>query len=94
MAARGYPGRYEKGQLIKGLDSDFPPHIKIFQAGTALSDEGVVTDGGRVLCVCALGKNVTAARAEAYQACRQVQWDGAFSRGDIGYRAIARETSL
>jgi len=93
MAAAGYPGKYEKGQLITGLDHDFPDHVKVFQAGTALSDDGVVTSGGRVLCVCALGDTVTGAQAEAYRACAQIHWDGAFTRRDIGYRAIAREQS-
>ena len=93
MAAAGYPGAYEKGQPISGLDSAFPPHVKVFQAGTALADAGIVTSGGRVLCVCALGDSVTQAQAEAYRACNQIHWDGAFTRSDIGYRAIAREQS-
>jgi len=91
MAAGGYPGPYEKGLVIHGLDSAFPPHVKVFHAGTALSDQGVVTSGGRVLCVCALGDNVSEAQSDAYQACREISWDGAFTRNDIGYRAIARE---
>jgi phosphoribosylamine--glycine ligase len=93
MAADGYPGNYGKGQLISGLDSDFPSHVKVFQAGTARADEGTVTAGGRVLCVCALGASVSEAQAEAYRACRQIRWQGAFTRSDIGYRAIAREKS-
>jgi phosphoribosylamine--glycine ligase len=94
MAAQGYPGNYGKGFPITGLDSDFPDHVKVFQAGTALSDEeGTVTAGGRVLCVCALGANVSEAQADAYRACQQIHWEGAFTRGDIGYRAIAREKS-
>jgi len=92
MAAGGYPGTYQKGLLINGLDSDFPPHVKVFHAGTALSERGVVTSGGRVLCVCALGDNVTEAQSEAYRACGKIHWEGAFTRKDIGYRAIARET--
>jgi phosphoribosylamine--glycine ligase len=91
MAAGGYPGRYSKGHLISGLDSDFPGFVKVFHAGTALSEEGVRTSGGRVLCVCALGENVTEAQDEAYRACRRIQWEGAFIRNDIGYRAIARD---
>ena len=62
--------------------------MKVFHAGTALSDNGVVTSGGRVLCVCALGENVSQAQAEAYRACQEINWDGAFTRSDIGYRAI------
>ena len=91
MAAQGYPGNYQKGHRITGLDSAFPDHVKVFQAGTALSDGGIVTSGGRVLCVCALGASVSEAQAEAYQACGQIHWDGAFTRGDIGYREIERE---
>ena len=93
MAAGGYPGTYDKGQSISGLDSDFPGHVKVFHAGTALADDGVVTAGGRVLCVCALGDSVSAAQADAYRACEQIQWDGAYRRSDIGYRAIDRENS-
>ncbi len=91
MAAAGYPGSYEKGQPISGLDSPFPPHVKVFHAGTALSDSGVVTSGGRVLCVCALGDSVTQAQAEAYRACAEINWDGAFTRSDIGQKAVDRE---
>jgi phosphoribosylamine--glycine ligase len=93
MAAGGYPGTYDKGQSISGLDSDFPEHVKVFHAGTALADDSVVTAGGRVLCVCALGDSVSAAQADAYRACKQIRWDGAYRRNDIGYRAIAREQS-
>jgi phosphoribosylamine--glycine ligase len=91
MAAGGYPGAYEKGKPISGLDSDFPAHVKVFHAGTAEKDGQVVTSGGRVLCVCALGDSVSAAQADAYAACEKISWDGDFRRSDIGYRAIARE---
>jgi phosphoribosylamine--glycine ligase len=91
MAAGGYPGDYGKGFPINGLGHDFPHHVKVFHAGTALSDEGVVTSGGRVLCVCALGETVTEAQSEAYRACHEISWDGAYLRKDIGYRAIRRE---
>jgi len=91
MAAGGYPGPYGKGFPIRGLDHDFDPHVKVFHAGTALSEDGIVTSGGRVLCVCALGDTVTQAQAEAYRACREITWEGAYLRKDIGYRAINRE---
>jgi phosphoribosylamine--glycine ligase len=91
MAAGGYPGDYEKGFLISGLDSGFPAGVKVFHAGTSFSDEGVVTSGGRVLCVCALGENVSDAQAAAYDACGEISWDGAFKRSDIGFRAVTRE---
>jgi phosphoribosylamine--glycine ligase len=93
MAAEGYPGRYGKGAVIEGLDSGFPDNVKVFQAGTALTDQGVVTSGGRVLCVTALGETVAEAQAAAYAACARIHWQGAFHRKDIGYRAIARERS-
>ena len=91
MAAEGYPGSYEKGRPISGLHSDFPDTVKVFHAGTALSDDEVVTSGGRVLCVCALGDTVSASQAAAYEACVRIHWDGAYRRSDIGYRAVRRE---
>jgi phosphoribosylamine---glycine ligase len=91
LAAGGYPGRYASGHRIHGLDSDFPGHVKVFHAGTRLDDHAVVTAGGRVLCVCALGHNVTEAQAEAYAACDHIDWEGAFRRNDIGFRAVRRE---
>ncbi len=91
MAAEGYPGRYDKSHVISGLDSQFSENVKIFQAGTALKEQDIVTSGGRVLCVTALGETVAQAQATAYQACEQISWNGAFHRSDIGYRAIARE---
>ena len=91
LAAEGYPGSYAKGRVISGLDTPFPEHVKLFHAGTALEDGKVVTTGGRVLCVTALGESVSAAQREAYAAAGAIDWDGAFCRRDIGYRAIARE---
>ncbi|MDX1380032.1 MAG: phosphoribosylamine--glycine ligase [Xanthomonadales bacterium] len=91
LAAGGYPGRYETGRPIRGLDHAFPDHVKVFHAGTRLDDDSVVTAGGRVLCVCALGHGVTEAQAEAYAACDHIGWDGAYRRNDIGYRAVERE---
>jgi phosphoribosylamine--glycine ligase len=64
----------------------------VFHAGTALENGAVMTSGGRVLCVCALGDSVGDAQRAAYDACAQIHWDGAFTRGDIGYRAVARES--
>jgi len=93
MAAEGYPGRYGNGAVITGLDSEFSDKVKVFQAGTALNGKQVVTAGGRVLCVTALGESVAKAQATAYAACGQIHWKGAFHRNDIGYRAIARETA-
>jgi len=96
MAATGYPDSYASGKEIRGLDvvAD-EPECKIFHAGTRVADDGqhVVTSGGRVLCVTALGGNVTEAQSNAYQTLRRVNWEGAFYRNDIGYRAVAREQS-
>jgi phosphoribosylamine--glycine ligase len=94
MAAEGYPGRYGKGEVISGLDSDFPENVKVFQAGTALDNQSIVTAGGRVLCVSALGESVAEAQKSAYQGCAKIHWPGAFHRNDIGYRAIARESKV
>jgi len=91
MAAGGYPGRYSGGEVISGLDQPLPGHVKVFLAGAAQTSAGIVTRGGRVLCVCALGDSVEAAQKSAYAACAGIHWKGAFYRSDIGYRAIARE---
>ena len=64
---------------------------QVFHAGTALLNGEVVTSGGRVLCVCALADSVATAANAAYAGCEQIQWEGAFYRNDIGYRAINRE---
>jgi phosphoribosylamine---glycine ligase len=91
MAAGGYPGEYRKGDVIDGLPAQESPGVKVFHAGTAERDGQVVTSGGRVLCVCALGDSVAEAQARAYAQVRQIHWDGAYYRTDIGYRAVARE---
>jgi phosphoribosylamine--glycine ligase len=91
MAAGGYPGSYPKGDAISGLPAQDAADVKVFHAGTALRDGQVVTSGGRVLCVTALGATVSAAQARAYEVVRQISWNGAQYRHDIGFRAIARE---
>ena len=93
MASRGYPDSYDKGKPIAGLDSPLSPDVKIFHAGTRLDNGRVVTDGGRVLCVVGAGTSVREARDAAYDGVRNVGWDGAFYRKDIGHRAIQREDS-
>ena len=90
MAAGGYPLDYARGRVIDGLDDDLPD-AKVFHAGTALAGGRTVTNGGRVLCVTALGASVTEAQALAYERAARVRWEDAYYRTDIGYRAIARE---
>ncbi len=90
LAAGGYPERYTKGHPISGLDLDYPNHLKVFHAGTRLDERGrVLTDGGRVLCVTALGQNVAEARREALKGLETIGFEGSFYRDDIGHRAIA-----
>src|SRR5690554_1051345 len=91
MAAGGYPNDYTKGQVITGLPQQEQEAVKVFHAGTAMQDDTVVTSGGRVLCVTAMGETVAQAQAQAYQHLDKISWEGCFSRRDIGYRAIARE---
>ena len=91
MAAGGYPGSYKKDDVITGLPENDAPDGKVFHAGTALKGKDVVTSGGRVLCVTALGASVSAAQKRAYELVDKIRWSGAQYRHDIGYRAIARE---
>ena len=92
MAAANYPDTPRTGDAIHGLQLPLPDDSKVFHAGTRLDADGsVVTSGGRVLCVCALGATVRAAQAIAYEAVARISWDGEFHRGDIGWRAIERE---
>ena len=91
MAAGGYPGSYEKGKRIAGLDEAFGDDQKVFHAGTALDGEDVVTSGGRVLCVVGLGETVAKAAERAYDAVDKICWEDVYLRRDIGHRAIARE---
>ncbi len=90
MAAGGYPGSYRKGDIIHGLDAVQEEGVKVFHAGTQLKDGEVVTSGGRVLCVCALGNAVAVAQERAYQAVAKISWENAYYRHDIGHRAIGR----
>ena len=91
LAAGGYPDSYAKGLPIDGLDARLDDDIKVFHAGTALNVDGeVVTSGGRVLCVTALGDDVLAARQLALKGLDVIGFDGGFYRKDIGGRAIGR----
>jgi len=91
MAAGGYPASYARGNPISGLDDCAAGTVKVFHAGTAMQGNEVVTSGGRVLCVVGLGDSVSSAGEEAYDCVDAIDWDGAYYRRDIGYRAIARE---
>ena len=90
LAAGGYPGAYEKGQPIVGLARDWADTTKVFHAGTRLVDGAVVSDGGRVLCVSALGESITDAISNAYAGVDLISWEGMTCRRDIGWRAVDR----
>ena len=91
LAAEGYPESVRNGDVISGIGQS-PEDTKIFHAGTATTADGhVVTAGGRVLCVTALGDTVLEAQVNALEVCSQVTFTGMQYRSDIGYRAIARE---
>jgi phosphoribosylamine---glycine ligase len=93
MAARGYPSNYEKGKVIEGLNSEFGRHVMVFHAGTARDSQGrIVTNGGRVVAVTALGEDLRKAIDNAYSAVRKIRWgeNGHYYRTDIARRAIGR----
>jgi phosphoribosylamine--glycine ligase len=92
MAAGGYPGDYDRGLPIRGLgEVAGVPDTMVFHAGTRLQDGQILTNGGRVLCVTALGETVTQAQAHAYALVERIRWQDAYYRRDIGYRALRRE---
>ena len=91
MAAENYPGTPRSGDPIGSWDVPEVGDTKVFHAGTKLVDGQVVTAGGRVLCVCALGDTVAEAQRHAYEAVAGISWHGEFHRHDIGWRAIERE---
>jgi phosphoribosylamine--glycine ligase len=91
MAAKGYPGAYDKGSEIRGLAEAAPIEgVEIFHAGTELRDGRLIAAGGRVLNVCARGRDLREAQARAYSAVDRIDWPGGFCRRDIGWRALAR----
>jgi len=90
LASGGYPGSYEKGKVISGLEAAESNGAIVFHAGTQRSGDDIVTAGGRVLGVTATGTDVKAAADTAYAATQQIAWDGAFYRKDIAHRAITR----
>jgi phosphoribosylamine--glycine ligase len=89
MAAKGYPGDYEKGSVIEGLDAAAGVDgVEIFHAGTKREGDRILANGGRVLNVCAVGRSIADAQAQAYAAVDLIRWPEGFCRGDIGWRAI------
>jgi len=91
MASKGYPGSYEKGHVITGLDEAAAlPGITLFHAGTERRGADIVAVGGRVLNVTATGPTIAEAQARAYAAVNKIRWQGAFFRTDIGWRALNR----
>ena len=92
MAAGGYPGGYATGDIIHGLADARATGCKVFHAGTAAEQGAIVTHGGRVLCVTALGDTLLQARDTAYRGVRYIDWRGAHHRSDIGHQAIQRTT--
>ena len=91
LAAGGYPDSYAKGQIISGLPAHDSAESKVFHAGTAQIGDDVVTNGGRVLCACALGNSIQEAQTNAYQLANAIQWNGIYYRTDIGFKAIRNQ---
>jgi phosphoribosylamine--glycine ligase len=88
MAADGYPGNYPKGDVISGIDAaNELDGVKVFHAGTKLVDEQVLSNGGRVLGVTAMGDDIPAAKLQAYKAVKNIRWSGAWCRKDISDKA-------
>ncbi|GAA0778778.1 phosphoribosylamine--glycine ligase [Roseibium denhamense] len=92
MAAKGYPGSYQKGTEIRGLDTASDVDVEVFHAGTKSANGAILANGGRVLNVTAVGSSVADAQQKAYAAIDSIDWPDGFCRSDIGWRAIARET--
>ena len=91
MASGGYPGEYEKGKVITGIkEANAQKDVVVFQAGTAADGKNIVSNGGRVLGVTALGTDVSDAQDKAYAAVDKIEFDQAYCRRDIGYRAVGK----
>ena len=90
LASSGYPGNYDVGKPISGLETACPQDVQIFHAGTRRENDSLVTNGGRVLAVTALGETVAAARERAYEAVAKIHFDGCHYRRDIALSAVAR----
>ncbi len=92
LAAAGYPDAPKKGDIVNGLP-EAGEEVRVFHAGTALKDGAIVTNGGRVLCVTALGDNIKMAQRRAYEVVKGIRFDGMQYRRDIGHRAVASKKS-
>lgn len=88
LAAAGYPGAYEKGKEIQGIETATALGVQVFQAGTKLQAGKLLSDGGRVLGVTGVGENLAAALERAYQGVASIEFDGKYYRRDIGYRVL------
>jgi phosphoribosylamine--glycine ligase len=88
LASGGYPETYQKGHVISGLPDTKNSDIKVFHAGTRQENDNIVTSGGRVLCACALGKNIAEAQNKAYDLTHQIQWQDVYFRTDIGNKVV------
>jgi phosphoribosylamine---glycine ligase len=91
LAAKGYPGAFEKHLPINGLDQNFGPDVEVFHAGTTIRDRRLVSSGGRVINVTAWAKSASEAQAKAYEAVSRIDFAGGFCRKDIGWRALKAE---
>ncbi|HDH53196.1 MAG TPA: phosphoribosylamine--glycine ligase, partial [Nitrospirae bacterium] len=92
LTSKGYPGPYEKGKIIKGLDSfKDDKNVVVFHAGTSLNNGETVTSGGRVLGVTALGKDIRTAKDNAYRAIEKIRFEGMHYRKDIADKAIRKQ---
>src|SRR5690606_19404556 len=89
MASGGYPGAYESGKPITGIEeAGLDRDLKVFHAGTAIRNGRLITAGGRVLSVCAMGKDLKEAQTKANAACAKIHFEGAHHRKDIGFRVM------
>ena len=89
MSSAGYPESYETGKEISGLDTlSNKNDIKVFHSGTCIKNHNIITNGGRVLCVTALGDDLNQSNLNAYSAVKEIDWDGKYYRKDIGFRVM------
>lgn len=92
MASRGYPFQYEKNKPIRNIPLE-TDDLKVFHAGTKIDSGLVKSNGGRVLCITTLGESVESAQKKAYDAVSKIEWEDAYYRKDIGYKAVERESN-